>query len=249
MRHVPASGRHDCDACPLRSNPTFRAFDPEQVAFLKSFKTGEITVPAGATVLSQGEESASIYTVLEGWGYRYKSLDDGRVQILNFIMPGDLIGLQGAVLDEMGHSVDASSDMTLCVFERRKLWSLFSGFPSLAYDLTWLASREEQLLDEHLVSLGRRSALERVGHVLVVLHDRAVETGAAPKGTMPFPFSQRQLADTLGLSLVHTNKTLRKLMDRGVITWWDRSFLILDREGLCEIAKYEPAVMKPRPFV
>ena len=249
MRHIPATKRTACEDCPLRKNPAFRVFEPEQLAFIKKFKTGEITVPAGASILTEGESSESIYTVLKGWGFRSKALDDGRLQILNFIMPGDLIGLQGAVLEEMGHSVDASSDMTLCVFDRRKLWALFSEFPSLAYDLTWLASREEMLLDEHLVSLGRRSALERIAHLLVLMHDRAVETGAAPEGMMPFPFSQQQLADTLGLSLVHTNKTLRKLTDRGVMAWRDRSFVLLDREALCEIAKYDYTIMKPRPFI
>lgn len=249
MEQVALSNRHDCEACPLRANPAFRPFGGEQLDFIKSFKTGEIAVAAGESILSEGAESDSIYTVLKGWGYRSKMLDDGRLQILNFIMPGDLIGLQGAVLEEMGHSVEASSDMVLCVFDRRKLWTMFSRFPSLAYDLTWLASREERLLDEHLVSLGRRSALERIAHLLVLLHDRAVETGATPAGTMPFPFSQQQLADTLGLSLVHTNKTLRKLTDRGVMAWRDRSFVLLDRDALCEIAKYDYRVMKPRPFL
>ncbi len=249
MRHISHRDRHDCTHCPLRKNPAFRPFDPEQLEFIKSFKVGEISVSAGSTILTQGQSSEAIYTVMKGWGFRSKTLDDGREQILNFIMPGDLIGLQGAVLEEMGHSVDASSDMLLCVFERQKLWSLFSKFPSLAYDLTWLASREEQLLDEHLITLGRRSAMERVAHVLVLLHDRAVETGAAPEGTMPFPFSQQQLANTLGLSLVHTNKTLRKLAARGAMAWRDRTFVMMDRNALCEIAKYDYTVLKPRPFI
>ena len=249
MRLTPAGDRNPCEDCPLRRNPAFRPFEPEELAFVTSFKSGEIEVRAGETILTQGQSSDTIYTVLRGWGYRYKSLDDGRLQILNFVMPGDLIGLQGAVLEEMGHSVDASSDMVLCLFDRRRLWTLFREHPSLAYDLTWLASREEQLLDEHLVSLGRRSALERIAHVLLMLHDRAVETGAATEGAMPFPLSQQELADTLGLSLVHTNKTLRKLVERGVVTWRDRSFSLLDRDALCEIAKYDYAEKRPRPFI
>ena len=249
MRHLSVKEHNPCEDCPLRRNPAFRAFDRDELEFVKSFKNSEIEVPAGSTILTQGEGSETIYTVLKGWGYRYKSLDDGRVQILNFVMPGDLIGLQGAVLEEMGHSVEAANDMVLCVFDRRKLWTLFREHPSLAYDLTWLASREEQLLDEHLVSLGRRSALERIAHVLLLLHDRSTETGAAAEGMMPYPFSQQQLADTLGLSLVHTNKTLRKLMEMGVMAWRDRSFVVLDRDALCEIAKYDYAEKKPRPFI
>ena len=238
-----------CDDCPLRSNPTFRAFDDAEIGFVERFKVGELAVEAESSILSQGSNSAHIYTVLRGWGYRYKTLEDGRLQILNFILPGDLVGLQGAILDEMGHSVGALTDMLLCVFERQKMWDLYSKFPSLAYDITWLASREEQLLDEQLVSIGRRTAIERIAFVLLTLHDRAVETGAAKKGGVTFPFTQQHLADTLGLSLVHTNKTLRKLTDRKLIKWQDRAFTIIDRDGLSELAKYEGTKYAPRPFI
>ncbi len=238
-----------CHDCPLRSNPTFRAFDEKEIGFVEKFKIGELAAEAGSSILTQGSNSAHIYTILRGWGYRYKTLEDGRLQVLNFVLPGDLVGLQGVVLGEMGHSVGALTDMLLCVFERQKIWNLYSEFPSLAYDITWLASREEQLLDEQLVSLGRRTAIERIAHVLLTLHDRAVETGAEKAGSVSFPFTQQTLADTLGLSLVHTNKTLRKLSDRKLIVWRDRAFTISDREGLIDLAKFEPIEKTPRPFI
>lgn len=238
-----------CADCPLRKNPVFRAFDDKEIAFVETFKTGELAAEAGSSILSQGSNSAHIYTVLKGWGYRYKSLEDGRVQILNFIFPGDLVGLQGALLNEMGHSVGALTDMLLCVFEREKLWNLYSKFPALGFDITWLASREEQMLDEHLVSLGRRSAIERIAFVLLQLNDRAIETQACEEGNVIFPFTQQNLADALGLSLVHTNKTLRKLTDRGLIGWRDQHFTIPDRDALVSLAKYEYRQTAPRPFI
>jgi CRP-like cAMP-binding protein len=227
----------------------FQDFSEQEIEFIETFKINEIVAEAGTTVLEQGSKSAHLYTVLEGWGYRYKSLDDGRLQILNFIMPGDLIGLQGAVLDEMGHSINTLTDMRLCVFERSKLWDLFSGHPTLAFDLTWLASREEALLDENIVSLGRRSAMERIAHVLMMLHDRAIETGAGSEEKMVFPFNQQHLADALGLSLVHTNKTLRKLTTQGLIAWRERSFVLLDRQGMEALAKYDYVEKATRPFI
>ena len=249
MTTAPMKRACSCDECPLRANPTFRAFEKNEIAFVERFKVGELAAEAGSSILSQGNNSAHIYTVLKGWGYRYKTLEDGRLQILNFVLPGDLIGLQGVVLNEMGHSVGALTDMLLCVFERQKLWTLYSKFPSLAYDITWLASREEQLLDEHLVSLGRRSALERIAYVLLLLHDRAIETGEATAGSVKFPFTQQNLADMLGLSLVHTNKTLRKLTDRNLIEWRERAFRLVDRDTLSELGKYERTENTSRPFI
>src|SRR5665213_1976624 len=81
-----------------------------------------------------------------GCAFRYKTLPDGRRQILNYALPSDLIGLQGAVNDEMQHSVEALTDVTLCVFPREKLWDLYKDYPALAFDITWLAAREEQML-------------------------------------------------------------------------------------------------------
>ncbi|TIP57352.1 MAG: Crp/Fnr family transcriptional regulator, partial [Mesorhizobium sp.] len=102
-------------------------------------------------VLVEGSHSAHLYTVLSGWAFRYKLLPDGRRQILNFSMPGDLIGLQGSLMGEMQHSVEALSPMLLCVFEREQLQELYRNHPGLAYDITWIASREERMLDENLL--------------------------------------------------------------------------------------------------
>ena len=99
-------------------------------------------------------------------------LDDGRRQILNYALPADMLGLQGALMNEMEHSVEALTPLVLCVFPRSKLWDLYSRLPSLAFDITWLAAREEQLIDEHLVSLGRRTALERAAYLLLHLFTR-----------------------------------------------------------------------------
>ncbi|TIU18403.1 MAG: cyclic nucleotide-binding domain-containing protein, partial [Mesorhizobium sp.] len=107
--------------------------EPE-LAFISKFKKGELTVDKGATVLVEGSHSAHLYTVLSGWAFRYKLLQDGRRQILNYLMPGDLIGLQGSVMGEMQHSVEALSPMLLCVFERDNLHELYRNHPGLAYD-------------------------------------------------------------------------------------------------------------------
>jgi CRP-like cAMP-binding protein len=152
-----------CDQCPLRRRPSLREFSAEELAFVKSFKVDELRVETGASFLRQGTRSEYLYTVLNGWAFRYKMLDDGRRQILNYALPADMLGLQGALMNEMEHSVEALTPLVLCVFPRGKLWDLYRRLPSLAFDITWLAAREEQLIDEHLVSLGRRRSMSDYG--------------------------------------------------------------------------------------
>jgi CRP/FNR family transcriptional regulator len=176
-------------------------------------------------------------------------LPDGRRQIVNYVMPGDLVGLQGSLLGEMQHSVEALSPMTLCIFERGELMSLYREHPTLAYDVTWLASHEESMLDENLLSIGRRTAVERLAYLMAVLVRRGRATGIVSGNSSELTITQQHVADTLGLSLVHTNKTARKLADRGLLRWRERGCQVLDEKGLQEVARAEIPEQTGRPFI
>ncbi|MBU0583195.1 MAG: Crp/Fnr family transcriptional regulator [Alphaproteobacteria bacterium] len=241
--------QYPCEKCPLRPLEVFRDFEDQELDFISTFKTGELSVEKGSTVLVEGNHSAHLYTVLSGWGFRYKLLPDGRRQILNFVMPGDMIGLQGSLLGEMQHSVEALSPMLLCVFERDNLFGLYRKHPGLAFDITWIASREERMLDENLLSLGRRSAIERAAYLLAFIHSRAKSVGLKGGSPNEVAISQQHIADTLGLSLVHTNKTIRKLIDRKLISWRDRGCEIADLEGLMKLSGWEGLREDKRPLL
>jgi CRP/FNR family transcriptional regulator, anaerobic regulatory protein len=238
-----------CEQCPLRGKPVFRQFSPQELAFVSEFKSGEMNAEPATTLYLEGTNSAHLYTLLSGWAFRYKALPDGRRQILNFALPGDFLGLQASILNEMQHSVETLTTAQLCVFPRDKLWTLYSQYPSLAFDLTWLAAREEQMLDEHLLNVGRRHAVERVAFVLLHLYVRAEDIGLANSKKIQFPFTQQHLADALGMSLVHTNKTLKRLYDRKIVRWRDRTFEILDRDELERVAIFKFDDKRPRPFI
>jgi len=238
-----------CDHCPHRARKGLRAFSADELRFIKTFKIDEWHLQPGTTILQQEMSNDHLFTVLRGWAIRYKTLEDGRRQILNYALPADLIGLQGTVLDQMEHSVETLTEVSLCVFSRRKLWELYSRFPSLAFDVTWLAAREEQLLDSGLLNIGRRTALERTAYLLLQLFVRADEAGLTHNGSVQFPFTQQHLADTLGMSLVHTNKTLKRLFATGAVRWKERVFQIIDRDALIEIAGENVVLHPARPFL
>jgi CRP/FNR family transcriptional regulator len=252
VRAVPApSGRKvPCEKCPSRQLECLREFTAKELEFVSNFKSGELNVEAGANILLQSTNSAHLYTVLSGWAFRYKTMPDGRRQILNYALPSDLIGLQGSVNDEMQHSVEALTDVMLCVFPREKLWDLYTNYPTLAFDVTWIAAREEQILDEGLLSVGRRTAMERLAYLLLSLFQRAEEVGLTKNDTIQFPFTQQHVADTLGMSLVHTNKTLQRLSATKTMRWKERRFEILNREALTKLANFErPEPRTRRPFI
>ncbi|MGV1758173.1 Crp/Fnr family transcriptional regulator [Rhizobium sp. P44RR-XXIV] len=240
--------RTSCQECPLRLLPSFREFERDELSFISRFKKGELLVDAGATIFLEGAHSAHLFTILSGWGFRYKTLEDGRRQILNYVMPGDLIGLQGSIMGEMQHSTEALSPITLCVFERAELMTLYNSHASLAFDVTWIAAQEERILDEHLLSIGRRSAVERAAYLIAYLHQRASALRLFD-GSKVIPITQQHVADTLGLSVVHTNKTLKKLAERGLIAWQERGCKVLDGEKLAEIADWNGLDSGRRPFI
>src|ERR1043166_4491356 len=236
----PPSGRKvPCEKCPLRDVHVLREFSGKELEFVAGFKSGELNIEAGTNILLQSTNSAHLYTILSGWAFRYKTLPDGRRQILNYAMPADLLGLQGSINDEMQHSVEALTDVMLCVFPREKLWDLYTNYPTLAFDVTWIAAREEQILDEGLTSVGRRTAMERLAYLLLTMFQRAEEVGLTRGNSIQFPFTQQHVADTLGLSLVHTNKTLQRLNATKTMRWKERRFEILDRKALAKLASYE----------
>jgi CRP-like cAMP-binding protein len=235
--------------CWIRRLGSFRQFSPTELAFVSEFKVGQFAANAGSTIVSEGTRNPHLFTVFEGWGFRYKMLEDGRRQVLNYVLPGDLIGLQGVLMGEMQHSVEAITPMQLCVFEREKFSTLFERHAGLAFDVTWIAAQEERILDEHLLSIGRRSATERAAYLLAFLGNRARDTGLVNGGPITLMITQQHLADTLGLSIVHTNKTLRKLADRHVIRWLERGCEILDEAALRRIAGWQPGAPRQRPFI
>ena len=244
-----AERRVPCAKCPLRALPHFRPFTGEELEFVAAFKQGELLAETGTMLLAEGAHSAHLYTLLSGLAFRYKTLPDGRRQILNYLFPGDLLGLQGSVIGEMDHSIEALSPVVLCVFQRDKLPGLYQNHPGLAFDITWLASREERMLDDHLLSIGRRTALERAAYLIAFMHQRASATVPRNGKPLVIPIAQQHVADTLGLSIVHTNKTLKKLSARKLIRWLDRSCEVLDAEGLMQVAGWSGLPDSKRPLI
>ena len=246
-----------CLDCPLRALPLFLSHTEEELALVQQLKRRELVLQQGETLIHEGESETRLYTLLQGWGYRFKTLSDGRRQILNFLLAGDFIGVQQKMSDAAAHGVVMLTDARLCVFDRNALWDLHRHQPSMGFNITWLTAHEESLVDDNLLSIGRRSAEERVATLLILLYKRAaalhgVADPAAHQGALgvPFPPTQQHLADALGLSLAHTNKTLRKLQRRGLYRIEEGRLQLLDPKALARLADlYGDGRPPARPLV
>ena len=238
-----------CRLCPLREMNAFRKFTEEELCFVEKFKASEIHASAGQTILIENESSAHLYTVLSGWLMKYKMLEDGRRQIINFAVPGDLLGLQAATFGKMQHSVEALTDVTLCVFPKRKVWSLYEHHQGLGFDVTWIAAEEKTILADFLVCIGQRTAGERIAFLLLTLYRRARSVGLVKNKIVRFPFTQEHFSDTIGFSLVHTNKCLARLKRLRAFEWVGETFTMLDEELLADLVGRPALTPGPKPFL
>ena len=240
-----------CRECPLRALPVFLAQNGQEIDLVQSLKKRELVLPAGDILIHEGQTDAPLYTLRKGWAFRYKSLSDGRRQILTFLLAGDFIGVQQKMGDASAHGVATLTDAVFCVFQRDVLWELHRQSPRMGFNITWLTAHEESMVDDTLLSVGRRSAEERIAMLLIILFKRAaaLQADGGAAGVL-FPLTQQHIADGLGLSLVHTNKTLRKLEQRGLHRIDVGRLYLRDAQALARLADlYGDGRPPQRPLV
>jgi CRP-like cAMP-binding protein len=238
-----------CHECALRACGLFKHVTDEELNSIDEIKREHLIVTAGDEIIRIGDAAPEIYTLYSGWAFRYKMLADGRRQILSFLLPGDLLGLQAAMFDAALYGIEALSDVQLCVLPRKKVWALFGQMPGLAFDVAWLGSRSESFVDENLTSVGRRTAAERVAALVVTLYKRAKVLAMVKDETFAFPLTQQHIADALGLSLVHTNKTLAKLKRMGMFKQQNGTMTLTNPRVLERVAQHFDEEVPMRPLI
>jgi len=238
-----------CYECALRACGLFKPITPNELGAINNIKRDHVALEAGSEIIRSGDESPEIYTLYSGWAFRFKMLADGRRQILNVLLPGDLVGLQAAMFDAAQYGVEALTDVELCLLPRRKVWALFGEMPGLAFDVAWLGSREEGYVDDNLTSAGRRTALERTAALIISLYKRAKALGLVNNDTFDFPLTQQHIADALGMSLVHTNKTLARLRRLGMYSRTNGSLTLTNPRVLQRIAQHFDEEVPLRPLI
>src|SRR5215468_8254304 len=195
-----------------------------------------------------GNEYRNLCFVKDGYAIRYKLLRSGKRQILNVIMPGDVIGFPVSFFDRSIYSVVAVSDLTYNICPLDSYARLCYEQPQFGLALSWLAAYEAAIYAEHIVDIGRRTPAERLAHFLLEIHARLLAVGRAEKTGFELPFSQEVMADVLGLSVPHLNRVMQQLRAEQLITSRGRHVELTDMASLQTLAQYQPLVPAPIPM-
>lgn len=225
----------------IRKLERFTKLSAADKAVLQDLARSKV-LQAGARedIVREGDSPEYVNLLREGFACRYKYLEDGRRQIISFFVPGDLCDVHTFILKAMDHSIGAITPVTVARIPRDTMLSIFEAHPRITRALWWHTLVEEAILREATVNLGQRSGIERVAHLLCEVYVRLDAVGLVENRVCPFPFTQSDLSDALGLTAVYTNQMLQNLRKAELITLRSRTLEIRDLERLRQIALFNP---------
>lgn len=218
--------------------------DREALARLDARK---VAVPAGHDLIVEGQSVRHGVIFERGWGCRYALLEDGRRQILQLLVAGDHVGDSGAIFGQADHSVATLTPSRVLVFPVGALAELAAHHSRLRLALEWSRFRDRAMIQARLIDIGRRSACQGMAHLILELFHRLRLVGEAEPDSFALPLTQETLADALGLTMVHVNRTLRQLRADGLVGLDNGLLTILDRERLTALAGFDPSYLHHGP--
>lgn len=217
----------------------FSALDRGDFARLTEATSKPETYVPRQDMIREGDRPGHVFVVLEGWACRYKILPNGSRQILAFLMPGDCCDLHIGLLDQMDHSIQAVTRCSVATITRVDMDGLMSKSPRIAKALYIAQLVDEGTMRAWITSMGRRTSIERVAHLMCELYLRARNIGLVAQPELALPLSQALLADSLGMTAVHLNRVLKELRQSGAMSLQRGSLLIADAEKLVQIAGFD----------
>jgi CRP-like cAMP-binding protein len=227
------------------------AFAPlaeDEMPVLRDLASAFRTVRRREDLIVEGRTYKSLFLIADGILMRYRILRDGRRQIINLAVPGDFAGMPGCLYQNALYSVRALTEAQVETIPLQKLVRLSDTHPRLAAKILWSFACEAAIYVEHLILVGRRTALERVAHFLLELLNRLQVIGLADESSYRIRLSQEVIGDALGLSLPYVNRILRRLSDDGLVTIREHRFMINDVEALAALADFERNYLRPMPL-
>ena len=216
---------------------------PEQVSAARSIQGRVRTFPARATIKIENEPVAAAFAIREGWAFAYETLPSGERQVVDFLLPGDVIGLGNLFLKFADHTYMTVTETELVEIPASAVRWACRRSPELVDAFFVLVLTERAKLVEHLIDLGRRDSTARVAHLLLEFGYRLRRVGRGSSCGYACPLNQYLLADALGLTAIHVNRVLRKLRLSGLLTFRHGQVTFHDVEGLIRLTGFDPAYL------
>ena len=211
----------------------------EDIAILDRLHRRTADYPAGCIVQREKGRIELTRIIVSGWAVRFRTTPDGHRQIVNFLLPGDSIGLYGALFPTSDSGVETITDATLAEFASAELMDVFRESARLGAALCWIGGQDERFLEQQIVRIGALHATARIAHLLVELQLRLLRAGTPPADALSMPITQKLIAEALGISHVHANRCCRKLEKKRLIETAPGSLTLLDPGELKKLCGYD----------
>ena len=217
----------------------FGILNAEEVNALSAATSKPKKVAVKTDLIREGDRPGPVLVMLEGWACRYKILPNGTRQVLAYLMPGDACDLHIGLLAEMDHSIQVIRPALVASIERSVMDEIMDAHRGIAKAMYIAQLVDEGTMRAWITSMGRRTSIERVAHLMCELYLRARNIGLTSEPYLQLPLSQLLLADSLGMTPVHLNRVLKILRVNGAMTLERGSLNITDPEKLIQMAGFD----------
>nr|WP_304363593.1 Crp/Fnr family transcriptional regulator [Jiella sp. LLJ827] len=195
-------------------------------------------VEARQDIIQEGDRPEEVHLIVQGFACRYKLLPNGERQIVAILIPGDFCDLHVAILGEMDHGIATLSRCKVVHIPRKTIDELTRNHPRITHALWWATLVDEGILREWITNLGRKPAERHIASLMCELYLRLKSIGLVSDHTFELPMTQQEVADAVGISIVHANRMLAELRERGLVAFQGRRVRITDIDELVAFAGF-----------
>lgn len=232
-----------CQDCAIRDSALFGELETSQLDKARGLRSGQQFYETGEFLYHEGDTAEKAFTVYSGWVTLFKNLKNGDRQILRFALPGDFLCYKVGKQTTVDHSAIAASDVTLCAFPIDRFRETIAEVPDLAFAISSVTETTTQRCHSALTSIASHPAETKVAFLLLSLYlrEQALNSG---EQCIPFPITQEDVGDALGLTSIHVNRVFQSLRKKGLIECKNKCLWVSDKKSLAKVAKINLAELE-----
>lgn len=227
------------DSCIVNQFSNLTNLTDNEVSLLATLEKNPREYPKDTTLAGAGSDADRFFTLRSGWACATRTLADGQRQVLDIFLPGQIMGLREMSFQQNLSEFRTITPIVACPFPREHLSEIFDKSPRLTDLFFMILAREQSMLIERVINIGRRTAAERLAHFIVEMKVRLNQTSQE----FELPLNQTIIGDALSLSSVHISRTFRTLKEMQLIEKTDGVVRIRDLDALIDFAGFDRAYL------
>lgn len=226
----------------------WRALDADDQEALLALPHRLITLRPHEHIVREGDRPHSCCLMLSGFSIRHKVAGNGGRQIFSIHMKGDLADLQNSLLGTADHNLQALTEVHAALIPVKAIQDIAFDRPAIGRAMWYETLVDASIFREWTLNVGRRDARTRTSHLLCEFALRLEAAGLGERCNYELPMTQEQLSDALGITPVHTNRTLMALGEAGLISRTQRAVRIDNWPNLMKVGDFDPAYLHLRRY-